>query len=59
MSKETKNNAHPEEGICEQFAYLYKLARYPNGSYMNELSEMPAVALEEILKTNNVISFRS
>lgn len=40
MSKETKNNAHPEEGICEQFAYLYKLARYPNGSYMNELSEI-------------------
>ena len=31
---------HPERGICEQFAYLPKLAVYPNSSDINELSEI-------------------
>jgi len=44
---------HPKGGICELFAYLPKLAVYPNSSDINELSEMPVVALERF-KTNNV-----
>ena len=40
MSITTKNNIHPEECICEQFAYLLNLVVYPNNSDMNELAEM-------------------
>jgi len=42
MSKEQKNNSHPEGCICEQFAYLSNLSAYPNSSDMNELSEITA-----------------
>lgn len=41
MSITTKNNIHPEECICEQFAYLSNLAVYPNSSDMPELYDIP------------------
>jgi len=40
MTKETKNNGHPEGGIYELFAYTLKLLAYPNNSHMNELCDM-------------------
>jgi|GEM_PF-2000845 len=52
----TKNkNSHPEGCICEQLAYLPYLGVYPNTSDMNELSEMPAVALGRFIKRENSI----
>lgn len=37
----TRNeNSGPEECICEQVAYLPYWRVYPNGSEMNELSEI-------------------
>lgn len=38
MTKEAKNNGHPEGGIYELVAYIPKLSAYPNISDMNELS---------------------
>lgn len=43
MTKETKNNDHPEVCICEQFAYLPKLVVYTNSSYMNELGDITKI----------------
>lgn len=40
-----ENNGRSEGGICEMFVYPPNLVLYPSSSYMNELSEMPAVAL--------------
>ena len=45
MTKETKNNDHPERGICEQFVYLPNSVAYLNSSDMNELAEIPHAAL--------------
>ncbi len=46
MTKETKNNGHPEVGIYEPFAYTPKLSAYPNTSDVNELAEIPHAALK-------------
>ncbi len=40
MTKETKNNGHPEGGIYELLAHTPKLPVYPNISDMNELGEI-------------------
>ena len=40
MSKETRNNGHPEVCVYEQFAYLPDSGVYPNCSDMNELSQI-------------------
>jgi len=50
MTKGTKNNVYPEGCIYELFAYTPKMSIYPNNSDMNELSEMPAVALRKVFK---------
>ncbi|GIW23729.1 MAG: hypothetical protein KatS3mg068_2736 [Candidatus Sericytochromatia bacterium] len=58
MTKETKNNDHPEGCIYELFIYFPDLIIYQNSSYMNELSEMPAVALERFKKKRKIILWR-
>ncbi len=40
MTKETKNNGHPEGSIYELFVYTPKLSAYPNISDIYELSEI-------------------
>ncbi len=49
MTRETKNNSHPEGGIYEQFAYTLKLSAYQKISDMKEISEIPAVALKKFI----------
>ena len=43
MTKEIKNNSHPEGGICELIAYTPKLGLYRNNSDMNELSSISVI----------------
>ena len=53
MTKETKNNGHPEGGIYELFAYTPKLLAYPNNSHMNELGVIGDDGLKNIKRQNN------
>ena len=48
MRIETKNNSRPEGSRYAQSAYTSYLGAYPNCLDMNELSEMPAVALKDL-----------